>query len=410
MRKERTTLPVRSIQRNDGQLDWLPKNPRQWTKDDVERTAASIAEDPDFLEDRPLLVVPSGDEYVVFAGNLRREGAKKEKLTAVPAVVYYPDGDEDRQTIKRRAMKDNGSFGSWDFDELANGWDDLPLLEWGVPAWDTKQGGEMNLTTKGREGDENYDAFVDKFKPKLTTDDCYTPPEVYDALLSWIDEKIRPIPRDSIVRPFFPGGDYENHDYPAGCVVIDNPPFSIYSEVVRFYIEHGIAFFLFGPSLTLFGPGKVDGVCYVIANVPIVYENGAIVSTSFVTNIVGGDDLIWVQGNLREKIAEAQKKEDAELGRYDIPDNVLTSARIGKICTNARSDLRIKFTEAEKIRQLDGFKEIGKGLYGGGFLLSRAAAERAAAERAAAEKTFHKIELSARERAIVAELDRQSTQ
>ena len=402
MRKERTTIPVRSIQRNDGQIDWLPKNPRQWTKDDVERTAASIAEDPDFLEDRPLLVVPSGDEYVVFAGNLRREGAKKEKLTAVPAVVYYPDGDEDRQTIRRRAMKDNGSFGSWDFDELANGWDDLPLVDWGVPAWDTKQGGEMNLTTKGREGDENYDAFVDKFKPKLTTDDCYTPPEVYDALLAWIDEKIHPIPRESIVRPFFPGGDYENHDYPAGCVVIDNPPFSIYSEVVRFYIEHGIAFFLFGPSLTLFGPGKVEGVCYVIANVPIVYENGAIVSTSFVTNIVGGEDLIWVQGDLREKIAE---KEDAELGRYDIPDNVLTSARIGKICTNARSDLRIKFTEAEKIRQLDGFKEIGKGLYGGGFLLSRAAAERAAAERAAI-----KIQLSTRERAIVAELDRQSTQ
>lgn len=27
------------------------------------------------------------------------------------------------------------------------------------------------------EASEEYKAFVDKFKPKLTTDDCYTPPE-----------------------------------------------------------------------------------------------------------------------------------------------------------------------------------------------------------------------------------------
>ena len=27
-----------------------------------------------------------------------------------------------------------------------------------------------------------YRDFTDKFKTKLTTDDCYTPPEVYDAL------------------------------------------------------------------------------------------------------------------------------------------------------------------------------------------------------------------------------------
>lgn len=28
----------------------------------------------------------------------------------------------------------------------------------------------------------NYDAFTEKFKPKLTTDDCYTPEPVYDAI------------------------------------------------------------------------------------------------------------------------------------------------------------------------------------------------------------------------------------
>ena len=32
---------------------------------------------------------------------------------------------------------------------------------------------------------QSYDEFVDKFKPKLTTDDCYTPPLVYEAVLKW---------------------------------------------------------------------------------------------------------------------------------------------------------------------------------------------------------------------------------
>lgn len=32
---------------------------------------------------------------------------------------------------------------------------------------------------------EEYTEFVDKFKPKLTTDDCYTPPLVYDAVRDW---------------------------------------------------------------------------------------------------------------------------------------------------------------------------------------------------------------------------------
>lgn len=135
MKKERTEIAVAHLRTNTGQLDtWLPSNPRQWTQTDIDRTAASIREDADFLEDRPLLVVsmPDTPDFIVFAGNLRLEGCKAAKRAKVPCVVYVPESDEDRATIKRRAMKDNGSFGSWDFDALANEWDDLPLTEWGI--------------------------------------------------------------------------------------------------------------------------------------------------------------------------------------------------------------------------------------------------------------------------------------
>ena len=153
MRKERMTLKVSTLVQNNGQLGWLPKNPRQWTQTDIDRTAASIREDEDFLEDRPLLVVPKDAKtWVVFAGNLRLTAAKKIGLKEVPCIAYARDTDEDEMTIKRRAMKDNGSFGSWDYDILANEWDDLPLQDWGVPAWEEEE-----------EKKETNDAFEDDF-------------------------------------------------------------------------------------------------------------------------------------------------------------------------------------------------------------------------------------------------------
>lgn len=134
MKKERTTLPLASLELNTGQIEWLPRNPRQWTADDVNKTAKSIAEDEDFLEDRPILVVPNGKKFVVFAGNLRSEGAKKQKLKDAPCVVYHPETEADQQAVIRRAGKDNGSFGQFDWDILANEWD-YPLQDWGINAW-----------------------------------------------------------------------------------------------------------------------------------------------------------------------------------------------------------------------------------------------------------------------------------
>lgn len=72
---------------------------------------------------------------------------------------------------------------------------------------------------------ETYEEFVDKFKPKKTTDDCYTPEGVYDAVREWVASEYG-INASDIVRPFYPGGDYRAQDY-TGKVVVDNPPFSI---------------------------------------------------------------------------------------------------------------------------------------------------------------------------------------
>lgn len=89
---------------------------------------------------------------------------------------------------------------------------------------------------------KTYEEFVEKFKPKKTTDDCYTPPETYEEVKAWACERYD-IDPENIVRPFWPGGDYQAADYQPGCVVLDNPPFSILSQIVTWYQERGILFF-----------------------------------------------------------------------------------------------------------------------------------------------------------------------
>ena len=134
MRKERKEIGLGFLHRNEGQLIWLPKNPRQWTQTDIDRTAESIKRDTDFLEDRPLLVVALDKrDYIVFAGNLRYTGAVAAKLSKAPAVVYTPEGEEDEETIRRRALLDNGSFGSWDWDEVfSSPWGTMDLEAMGI--------------------------------------------------------------------------------------------------------------------------------------------------------------------------------------------------------------------------------------------------------------------------------------
>ena len=100
----------------------------------------------------------------------------------------------------------------------------------------------METKTKRIEKLEDYEGFVEKFQHKKTTDDCYTPPIIYDSVLAWVKEEIGVPSHLEIVRPFYPGGDYETVDY-TGKVVIDNPPFSILSKIIKFYKERNIPFF-----------------------------------------------------------------------------------------------------------------------------------------------------------------------
>lgn len=252
-----------------------------------------------------------------------------------------------------------------------------------------------------------YQAFVDKFKPKLTTDDCYTPPEVYDAVADWVANEYG-VDKARFVRPFWPGGDYEAYPYQPGDIVVDNPPFSIIAKIKRYYLTKGVPFFLFGPALTLLSNG--DTTCtYIAADAGIIYENGAVVRTGFVTSL--DTCLLRSAPTLHKVVEEAcdaiRAKQVVQLPKYTYPDHLITAAMVQRY-SKYGVEFRVDRDEAVFTRALDSQRQAGKAVYGGGFLLTdEAAARKVAAEVDTAEKAAAtQWSLSERERAIIAELGR----
>ena len=401
---------------NTGQIEGVPRNPRDWTKEDVSRLAASIVETPELFEARPLLVVPRGERFVVIGGNMRLAAARELAMYAPPC---YEIQDRSVDNLKQMAIKDNVSFGEWDTDLLDKEWSACPLKEWGVTIREKEpsvvsepEASEMTageIAEKKREfeermaageideGDEEYQAFLDKFVPKKTTDDCYTPDLVYEAVAQWVANEYHVATRH-FVRPFYPGGDYQREQYLPDAIVVDNPPFSILSEIIKFYVEKGIRFFLFAPTLTLFSSSSSLVTALPVA-ASVTYENKANVNTSFVTNLENPSIRLRSVPSLYRVVKEANdrnlEEQRRELPKYAYPDNVVTSAFVARL-SRYGIDFSVSRAESVSIDALDAQKEQGRAIYGKGYLVS----ERAAAERAAAIR----FALSPREREIVAQL------
>ena len=201
------------------------------------------------------------------------------------------------------------------FDISLTGFEPAGLQLGGESAGSAPFWGEV----ENEESDE-YAAFVEKFKHKLTTDDVYTPENVYAALLTWARGHYD-LGDAPIVRPFYPGGDYQSVDYPDGCVVIDNPPFSILSEICAWYEEHGVRYLLFAPGLTLFSI-NAGRSRYLPIGLDILYTNGASIATSFVTSL--GSWKIEICPDLYDVLdapnTENRRRATAQLPKYEYPE------------------------------------------------------------------------------------------
>lgn len=173
---ETKRIRLSDLVQNEGQVEGLPKNPRSWTREGVEQLAKSIKETPELLEARGLIVYPYGGKYLIIGGNMRYDALRSLKAKDAPCFVLPAEMGVDK--LKELVIKDNGAFGAWDYDELANIWDDLALADWGVPVWTPEVGEVQTIKSQEEQGAEGFDknAFDEGYDGQKLADRFIVPP------------------------------------------------------------------------------------------------------------------------------------------------------------------------------------------------------------------------------------------
>jgi len=131
---EKTTLPLSSIHLNEGQIKDVPKNPRFIKDSKYEALKKSLADAPEMLDLRELLVYDTGKSstgYVIIGGNMRYRAMKELGIFEETPVKIIPK-DTPAEKLREYIIKDNEAFGQVDWDLLANEWDIGELNDWGV--------------------------------------------------------------------------------------------------------------------------------------------------------------------------------------------------------------------------------------------------------------------------------------
>lgn len=256
----------------------------------------------------------------------------------------------------------------------------------------------------------DYESFLAKFNdiPK-TTDDCFTPQDVFEAVVAFVGSKID-MKDKVILRPFFPGGDYINAIYPKNGIIIDNPPFSIFTDIIKFYTARQIPFFLFGQGKTIFSCCKYCTA--IIVSDSLTYENGARIYTNFASNLFG-DTIVMTAPKLNDMIFSCPSQSlKANLPTYKYPRELLSFSQMQTICRGGL-DFSVNRNECQIVRNIDNHP---KSLFGDHILLSSSKADEKteAVDRAKEyirmkiEKsdTYFNIELSERECRIIKRLNK----
>lgn len=102
-----------------------PDNPRFIKDDNFRKLVQSIKDFPEMADIRPVVV---NKDHMILGGNMRYKAMVEAGWTEIPVQVVDLPKDKEREFI----IKDNLSGGDWDWDVLANDWDQELLEQWGL--------------------------------------------------------------------------------------------------------------------------------------------------------------------------------------------------------------------------------------------------------------------------------------
>lgn len=153
-------ISIGSLSPNTGQIKGLPKNPRFIKDDRYHKLKQSIADNPEMLALRELVVVPHKRGFVTIGGNMRLRACMELGYKEMPCKVVPSDMTVDQ--MKAFVIKDNVGFGAWDIDDLANEWDIGDLDDWGLDDVLSQLDKEGEGGAGEGEGDGDAAEMVDK--------------------------------------------------------------------------------------------------------------------------------------------------------------------------------------------------------------------------------------------------------
>lgn len=113
-----------------------PNNPRIVKDYKYKSLVKSIKDFPDMLSIRPIVV---NKDMFVLGGNMRLRACIEAGIKEIPVIIADKLTEKEQREF---TIKDNTQAGEWDWEMVANEWDNDTLIEWGMDVWKTP---EINL-------------------------------------------------------------------------------------------------------------------------------------------------------------------------------------------------------------------------------------------------------------------------
>lgn len=110
-----------------------PSNPRIIKDGKFKKLVESLRSFPEMMEKRPMVCVTDVDKKIYpLGGNMRFKAIQELGYKEIPDswIIMADEWTEEKR--KEFVIKDNIGFGEWDWDDLANNWDEEKLTEWGL--------------------------------------------------------------------------------------------------------------------------------------------------------------------------------------------------------------------------------------------------------------------------------------
>jgi hypothetical protein len=116
-------------------------NPRFIKDDKFKKLVKSIKDLPQMLDIRPIVV---NKDMMVLGGNMRLKACVEAGLVEVPIIIA---DNLTKEQEKEFLIKDNVGFGEWDWDIIANEFNDEQVIEWGldIPNFDNNEGEDIEI-------------------------------------------------------------------------------------------------------------------------------------------------------------------------------------------------------------------------------------------------------------------------